>query len=110
MAFIHNHYRTDTPSGEDTAIELETKLVRDAGCEVFRYTRASDEIASFSAVKKAALAPRVVWSREDQTRLRAFFDQTRPDVVLAEHARRRELAGRTRALRTFAQVMRHRPG
>jgi glycosyltransferase involved in cell wall biosynthesis len=55
--------------------------VRDADCEVFRYTRASDEIAGFSALKKAALASRVVWSREDQTRLGAFLDQTRPDIV-----------------------------
>jgi glycosyltransferase involved in cell wall biosynthesis len=79
--FVHNHYRTSTPSGEDTAIELESQLVRDAGCEVFRYTRASDEIAGFSAVKKAALASRVVWSREDQVRLRGFLEQTQPDVV-----------------------------
>jgi glycosyltransferase involved in cell wall biosynthesis len=81
VAFVHNHYRTATPSGEDTAVELETQLLRDAGCEVFRYTRASDEIAGFSAGKKAALATRVVWSREDQSRLRAFLGETRPDVV-----------------------------
>jgi glycosyltransferase involved in cell wall biosynthesis len=78
---VHNHYRTSTPSGEDTAVELETRLLRGAGCQVFRYTRASDEIAGFSRPKKAALASRVVWSREDQVRLSAFLDETRPDVV-----------------------------
>ena len=81
IAFVHNHYRTATPSGEDTAFELETQLLRDAGYEVFRYTRASDEIAGFSALKKVTLPARVVWSREDQTRLQAFLDKTRPAVV-----------------------------
>lgn len=81
IAFVHNHYRTDTPSGEDTAVELETRLLRDAGCEVFSYTRASDEIAGFSPAQKAALAVRAVWSREDRARLSAFLDETQPDVV-----------------------------
>ena len=81
IAFVHNHYRTDTPSGEDTAVELETRLLRDAGCEVFRYTRASDEIARFSPAQKAALALRAIWSREDQARLSVFLDETEPDVV-----------------------------
>jgi glycosyltransferase involved in cell wall biosynthesis len=81
VAFVHNHYRTDTPSGEDTAVELETRLLRDAGCEVSRYSRASDEIAEFSRAQKAALALRAIWSREDQARLSAFLDESQPDIA-----------------------------
>lgn len=81
VAFVHNRYRSAQPSGENSAVKLEVELVRDAGCEVFLYERSSDEIAAFSPAKKAILPARVVWSREDQIRLGAFLDQTRPDVV-----------------------------
>lgn len=81
VAFVHNQYRSAQPSGENMAVELEVDLVRDAGCEVFLYERSSDEIAGSSPAKKAMLPARVVWSREDQIRLGAFLDQTRPDVV-----------------------------
>lgn len=81
VAFVHNQYRSAQPSGENMAVKLEVELLRDAGCQVSLYQRSSDEIAAFSPAKKVTLPAGVVWSREDQIRLGAFFDQTRPDVV-----------------------------
>ena len=81
VAFVHNHYRSAQPSGENVAVKLEVELVRDAGCEVFLYERHSDEIEGAPLVKKAILPARVVWSREEQSRFGAFLDRTRPDVV-----------------------------
>ena len=47
VAFVHNHYRSAQPSGEDTAVSLEVDLLRTAGCEVDLYERWSYESAGF---------------------------------------------------------------
>ena len=78
---VHNRYRSESASGENTVVEEETNLLRSGGHTVLSYVAESDQIAGFSIRKKAALPLRVVWSREDHARLRALIRSAAPDVI-----------------------------
>jgi glycosyltransferase involved in cell wall biosynthesis len=78
---VHNRYRSRMASGENRVVEQEIDLLERAGHEVLPYLRSSDEIASFSPLRKLALPARVVWSREDARALARMAARTRPDIV-----------------------------
>lgn len=78
---VHNRYRSAMPSGENLVVDREGKALADAGHEVLRFGRDSDEIEHWSAVKKAALPARVVWSSGARRDLTAALRRNRPDVA-----------------------------
>jgi glycosyltransferase involved in cell wall biosynthesis len=78
---VHNRYRSGQPSGENKIVDEEITLLRDAGNEVAFFMRESDEIAGFSALAKAALPARSIWSPSDRRYLRKMLSSELPDVV-----------------------------
>ncbi|MGO9874299.1 MAG: glycosyltransferase [Acidimicrobiia bacterium] len=78
---VHNRYRSDSPSGENQAVDQQIGTLRSAGLEVETYIRSSDEIAAFSAAKRVELAFRPIFSREDVGRIDLVLERFRPDVV-----------------------------
>jgi glycosyltransferase involved in cell wall biosynthesis len=81
VLLVHNRYRSGTPSGENRVVDQEAAALTALGHEVARFGRSSDEIAQWSAVKKASLPARAIWSAETMRDLRATLRELRPDVV-----------------------------
>ncbi|MFE4228299.1 glycosyltransferase family 4 protein [Arthrobacter sp. NPDC056886] len=81
VLLVHNRYRSDHPSGEDTVVEQERRLLEGAGHEVVEYTRRSDDIASMPATRKAELPLRVTWSLQDQAAMHAVLSKQPFDVI-----------------------------
>ncbi|HEX3613432.1 MAG TPA: glycosyltransferase [Sporichthyaceae bacterium] len=78
---VHNHYRSEQPSGEDRVVEQEIALLRGAGVQVAEFTRHSDDIAAMSAVGRARVIAEIPWSRRAGRAFAARLRQVRPDVV-----------------------------
>ena len=78
---VHNRYRSDSPSGENQAVDRQIGSLRNAGLEVETYIRSSDEIADFSAAERVELAVRPIFSREDAARIDRVLERFAPDIV-----------------------------
>jgi glycosyltransferase involved in cell wall biosynthesis len=78
---VHNRYRTEQPSGEDTVVDQEVELLREAGHAVDRFERRSDDIASMSLPRKATVPLTVPWNPAARSALAARLRAERPDVV-----------------------------
>jgi glycosyltransferase involved in cell wall biosynthesis len=81
VLIVHNRYRSDSPSGENRAVDQEAALLTSAGHEVIRYERDSDEISRLPLLKKATLPGRVLWSREDRRRVASLIRRSAPKIV-----------------------------
>ena len=78
---VHNRYRSAEPSGENTVVEQEVRLLAAAGVDVEQCLVESDAIASWSLARRVAVPAGVVWSRSGQQLVRGAVDATQPDVV-----------------------------
>jgi glycosyltransferase involved in cell wall biosynthesis len=78
---VHNRYRSAQPSGENTVVDEECRLLEKHGCDVRRLDISSDEIAGWSRCKRAALPARVIWSREGSRLVSDAIARTSPAVV-----------------------------
>jgi glycosyltransferase involved in cell wall biosynthesis len=78
---VHNRYRSAEPSGENTVVEQETRLLAAAGIDVERCLVESDAIATWPLRRRLAVPAGVVWSRSGQQMVRRAIDATQPDVV-----------------------------
>jgi glycosyltransferase involved in cell wall biosynthesis len=78
---VHNRYRSAAPSGENRVVDIEGAALRDLGHEVARFERFSDDIESWSRLRKATMPAKVVWSQESRRELGAQLRAWRPDVV-----------------------------
>jgi glycosyltransferase involved in cell wall biosynthesis len=81
ILLVHNRYRSAAPSGENRVVDTEGEALAALGHEVIRFERNSDEIAQWSALRKASLPTRVIWSRETHRDLKSALRESRPDVV-----------------------------
>jgi glycosyltransferase involved in cell wall biosynthesis len=81
VLLVHNQYRSGTPSGENRVVDQEGEALAQTGHEVKRFGRNSDEIEHWSAMKKASLPARVVWSPETRRDLTATLAGYKPDIV-----------------------------
>ena len=81
ILLVHNEYRSGTPSGENRVVDQEAEALAQAGHQVERFGRHSDEIDDWSAAKKASLPARVVWSPEARRDLTVTLAGYRPNVV-----------------------------
>ncbi len=77
----HSRYRSAAPSGENAVVDQEVAALRAAGVEVERFERRSDDIASWSLVRKAGLPLRSVHDSGARDDLAAVLRARRPDVV-----------------------------
>ena len=81
ILMVHNRYRSTAPSGENRVVDQESAALTAAGHTVRHFERHSDDIEDWSALKKATLPARVVWSRESRHSLARDLFRHRPDVV-----------------------------
>jgi glycosyltransferase involved in cell wall biosynthesis len=81
VLLVHSRYRSAIPSGENRVVDHESEELAQAGHEVRRFEKDSDEIEHWSVAQKALLPARVVWSREAHRELAAKLRGYRPDVV-----------------------------
>ncbi len=76
---IHNRYRQW--GGEDTAVEAEIVLLRNAGHRVTQYTRDNSTIANFTTIQKASLSLSTTWDSKSHDEVKALIRQVRPDIA-----------------------------
>ncbi len=81
ILMVHNRYRSASPSGEDRVVDQEFDALVAAGHEVQRFERLSDSISEMTAMKKALVPARVVWSPRSAHELDGVLAMWRPDVV-----------------------------
>jgi glycosyltransferase involved in cell wall biosynthesis len=81
IVVVHSRYRSATPSGENRVVDQELAALAELGHDVQLFQRRSDDIAGWSAARKAALPAAVVWNGQVRRELRALLRATRPDVV-----------------------------
>jgi glycosyltransferase involved in cell wall biosynthesis len=78
---VHNRYRTEQPSGEDTVVDQEVALLREAGHRVDRFERRSDDIAAMPVTRKALVPLGVPWNPAARAAMADRLRRERPDVV-----------------------------
>ncbi|MEV6872767.1 glycosyltransferase [Amycolatopsis sp. NPDC051128] len=78
---VHNRYRSEQPSGENNVVDAEVTLLAEGGHQVSLFERRSDDIASMSLPRKAAVPLMVPWNPAVRKELAARLRASRPDVV-----------------------------
>jgi glycosyltransferase involved in cell wall biosynthesis len=78
---VHNRYRSDQPSGENTTVDDEVELLRNAGVTVDTVMTSSDELASRNALGLIGTAARVMWSPASARLVGRAIERTEPDIV-----------------------------
>lgn len=81
IVIAHNRYVSANPSGENTVVDLESRLLAEAGVTVLPFQRSSDEIASLSKGQKALLPVSPIYARQAQQELAALLAAEKPDVL-----------------------------
>jgi glycosyltransferase involved in cell wall biosynthesis len=81
VMLVHNRPRSAGPSGENRVVDQESAALADAGHQVIRFGRDSDEIASWSPVRKALLPVQLVWNNGTRKDMTAALREHKPDVV-----------------------------
>ena len=81
IMLAHNFYRSGAPSGENRVVEQDLEQLRSAGHDVQLHSVSSDEIDGYSALGKATLPGRVIWSPHARRELAGALERWQPDVV-----------------------------
>jgi glycosyltransferase involved in cell wall biosynthesis len=78
---VHNRPRSSGPSGENRVVDQESEALAEAGHQVIRFGRDSDEIASWSSARKALLPVHLVWNSGTRKDLATALREQKPDIV-----------------------------
>ncbi len=78
---VHNRYRSSLPSGENSVVDREIAMLRDAGVQVSTWIRESDDIKSMSLLERAELPIRPIWSHRDTKAVSDIIDRERPEIL-----------------------------
>jgi glycosyltransferase involved in cell wall biosynthesis len=78
---VHGRYRSVAPSGENHVVDQEREVLCADGHVVDRFERDSDDIAEWSAVRKALIPGRAVRNGEARRELRRALLSSQPDIV-----------------------------
>jgi glycosyltransferase involved in cell wall biosynthesis len=81
IVVAHSRYRSAAPSGENRVVDQEAAALAGLGHEVELFERRSDDIAGWTAARKATLPAAVVWNAGVRRDLGAVLRSRRPDVV-----------------------------
>ena len=81
LLIVHNRYRSEQPSGENHIVDQESALLADAGHQVIKFERHSDDIDSMSLLGKASVPLNVPWNAAVRAELGVLLRRHRPDVV-----------------------------
>jgi glycosyltransferase involved in cell wall biosynthesis len=79
IVLVHNTYQH--PGGEDVVFEQEKRLLERAGHTVVTYCRSNHEISEFSAIGRALVAARTIWSGDSHREFAALLRRENPDLV-----------------------------
>jgi glycosyltransferase involved in cell wall biosynthesis len=78
---VHSRYRSTAPSGENAVVDQEAAALREAGVEVHRFERSSDDIATWPLTRTAGLPLRSIYDTGVRDDLAEVLARLRPDVV-----------------------------
>jgi glycosyltransferase involved in cell wall biosynthesis len=78
---VHNRYRPTAPSGENAVVDQESSALSARGHDVVLYQRHSEDITSWSPLRRATLPARVLWSEDSRRGVAAALAGFAPDVV-----------------------------
>lgn len=78
---VHNRYRSAAPSGENVVVDQEASMLASRGHDVALFQRHSDDIGSWSSLRRATLPVRMLWSEESRRGVTAALRDFAPDVV-----------------------------
>ena len=81
VVIAHNRYVSSQPSGENTVVDGELRLLAEADVEVLPFLRSSDEIPGLSVTEKALLPVSPLYARGTQRELATLLKTERPDVL-----------------------------
>jgi glycosyltransferase involved in cell wall biosynthesis len=81
ILLVHNYYRSGAPGGEDIVFHQERDLLRDAGYEVFSYTRSNDEMSEHRLADRARVVVGMARSRRTLRELGQLIRSVRPHVA-----------------------------
>lgn len=81
LLLVHNRYQDRAPSGENTVVDDELKVLGDAGHDVVPFLAESDSIDDFGPVRRAALTITPSYSRVSTRRFARLLEDHRPDLV-----------------------------
>jgi glycosyltransferase involved in cell wall biosynthesis len=82
VLLVHNYYQGEEGKlGEGVVVRGEKELLVSGGHRVSMYIRDNDEISSYSALRKATLPLRTLWSGESYSAIRALLRTERPDIA-----------------------------
>jgi glycosyltransferase involved in cell wall biosynthesis len=81
ILIVHNRYRPTAPSGENVVVDQESAALTARGHDVVLHQRHSEEIATWSPMRRATLPARVLWSGESRRAITKSLLGFRPDVV-----------------------------
>jgi glycosyltransferase involved in cell wall biosynthesis len=79
VLIVHNQYRQN--GGEDTAVDEETKMLRDRGVELRVIKVSNPPIGSRPLVEKLHLVYSTTWSSESYRKILGICREYRPDVA-----------------------------
>ena len=78
---MHNRYRSDVPSGENTVVDNDIESLARAGVCVVPYLRSSDEIPDLPTTQRLTLPLRPLHSPWDTRAVARLLQDERPDVL-----------------------------
>lgn len=81
VVVAHNRYRSTAPSGENAVVDAEIAELRDAGIDVVRAVRSSDDLSLRSPAGIAAATLGPVYAPRGVPAFRRLLETERPDVV-----------------------------
>ncbi len=81
VVIVHNRYRAAAPSGENIVVDQEAAALRSRGHDVVLLQRHSEEISSWSPLRRATLPARILWSEESRAAMTGTLTDFEPDVV-----------------------------
>jgi glycosyltransferase involved in cell wall biosynthesis len=81
ILIVHNRYRSEFPSGEDRVVDTESAALEAAGHTVMHFEKRSDDIAGWSAARRATLPLTLLGSRSSRNEIADVLRKDRPDVV-----------------------------
>lgn len=81
LLFVHNYYRSSSPSGEDGAARSERMLLEENGIEVVPYEKWNDDINDSALTGRIRVGLDYAWSRRTYDELLDLLKRVHPTVA-----------------------------
>lgn len=78
---VHNYYRSSVPSGENTVVDYERKLLRNHGHEVKLFSRNSDTLIQQGTIGAIRGGLTAAWNPASKHAISPYLEKFNPDVV-----------------------------